>query len=204
MIYAFICTKESVRFPGKNELLLPYTLAWLGYASMVVRDKVEIVSLGPSRPKDLPIKIRHITIDSPSHKAVIEYGMQAVKACKSDIFILPQLTHPIRRPDLLAKIIEKMPAGECSAVTVTRRPSSAWRIVDPQGRWAAKNEAPLPLHDGVLYAWRGQAGLDAMFDANSPHIILETDNNWGLVDIDHPSDLPPALPAIWASTLLNR
>jgi len=203
MIYAFICTKPSRRCPGKNDMLLPYTVAWLGYASMWLAERVQIVHVGPQCPAGFPPILRHIPIDEADHHKKLAYAMELAEVGDNDICVLPQLTQPIRRPRLLAVVVDAVRRTGRTTITATVSPAQRWRHLRPDGTWTPPTaEGVDTLLDGVLYAWQGLDGLADVFNPAAPHTVISYPAPY-IIDIDHPEDIPPALPSMWAETLLK-
>lgn len=206
MIFCYICTKSSTRYPGKNDMLLPYTLAWLGYASMYAPEPVTVLSVGPRRPAGLPPDIAHCPVKNGStHKEALAAAMSYSGASGEDVCALPQLTQPLRSPLLLREAVQACRATGLTVVTANMMQPTGWRALDDAGRWQSHtDEAAQPVIDGRMYAWRGYEGLDDVFDQGTRHAMLIVNEPWGLVDIDRPADVPPGLPAMWAGSLLSH
>lgn len=204
MIYAVLTTKPSLRLPGKNPLLLPYTLAWLQYASLWCHEPLVIISVGEYKCPNLPPKIPHIwVVDGMGHYEKLRTAMAAYpEASDDDVCVLPQLTQPCRSKYLLARAVCHCRQSHRTVVTASVMPSQSWRYLDTQGRWRKARDGSNLVYDGYLYAWQGAKGLVDVFDPDAPHEVVHTYHRWGLIDIDSPGDIPPALGAIWAETLL--
>lgn len=211
MITIFITCKDSSRYPGKNNLLAPYTRAWLCQELADIKAPVQVLTCGPlsARPAGLPSTWEHF--DTPhglSQHTLLCLAMQHVQATQGDRFVLAQLTQPLRCRGLLSLFLDALrhaPAGQ-PAVTVTpRHTSDEWRVILPSGGWVSAPEQPAHelLVDGQLYGWRTYDELANIYSPSSPKATVLSGQTWGYVDIDYSDDMPPALSAMAASLLYS-
>lgn len=209
MITIFITVKDSFRYPGKNTLLAPYTRAWLCQELADIKDPGQVLTCGPlsARPTSLPSTWEHY--DTPhglSQYTLLSQAMQHVQPTQGDLFVLTQLTQPLRCRGLLPRFLDALrhaPLGQ-PAVTVTPRHSSdEWRVISPSGGWAPAPEHPCHelMVDGQLYGWRSQDELSNIYSPAAPKATVLSGQTWGYVDIDYSDDMPPALSAMAASLL---
>ncbi len=202
MIHVLITVKPSVRFPGKNRRLFHYTAIWLAYEIMNLQEPVQVWTVGArgELPEHLPPTWRHIQTATGTHKGDIEEAMRQIAPnAENDIFVLLQLTQPVRRAGLLANIVD---AAFCRGVAVSASTAeiNGWRTLSGEGSWDFNKTPHAKMIDGACYAWRPRY-LEEVFDPEARHGYVMNTN--GIVDVDYKSDLPAGLAAMWAETLLK-
>lgn len=208
MIHVFITVKESKRFPGKNRLLAPYTIAWLLNEAAYIDDEVAVYTVGKRSelPLVLPKKWKHIPTACEDHLADLEYAESLIQPSDGDVCVLLQLTQPIREQYLLTRAIDCIKAGNECCITASAHVEDTWRKIVQNGTWDSKNnrdyEESIFKLNGQLYAWK-PGNVSAIFDPYCPHKVLRTNSSWGIVDIDYKQDIPPALASMWATVLLD-
>lgn len=202
MIHALVTVKPSKRFPGKNGKLWNYTFIWLLAEAAALRELVRIYLVGDAGEiPDVPPCVRVLPHLTGSHRGDIEAAEADIAPAAEDVLVLAQLTEPLRERGLLPRVVNAAREQGGSAITATTAAPGTWREVTPNGAWHGelRGNDSAPLHDGGLYAWLPGHAAD-IFNPAAPHgVVLR---NTPLVDIDEPSDLPPALPAMWAEKLL--
>ncbi len=201
MVIALICTKESRRFPGKNNILLPYTLAWLGMAQLYLPggEELRIVSAGVKRPESLPRGIMHLSTPAgePHHECVLR-AMCACPHTAETVWVLPQLTQPVRRVQLLSEVVEAGRTYGFPASTYTEQRLDGWRGLGARGQ----DDVLRYSMDGRLYAWQTEEQLAAIFAHRIPAWVNSRDRS-GLVDIDAREDMPPGLAGMVSHQLFD-
>lgn len=208
MIHVFITVKESERFPGKNRFLAPYTITWLLNESAYIDDEVAVYTVGKRSelPLVLPKKWKHIPTSCEGHLADLEYAESLIQPADGDVCVLLQVTQPIREQYLLASAVDCIKAGNKCCITASVHVEDTWRKIMQDGTWTCKNNSDYKESifklNGQLYAW-SPGNVGAIFDPSCPHRIIRTNSSWGIVDIDYKQELPPALSAMWAVTLLD-
>lgn len=202
MIHILVTVHPSVRFPGKNKRLAPYTIQWLLSECAYAEEEVRVYTVGARAelPLRLPRAWQHILTKHSSHQAAVEAAERIIAPQADDILMLVQLTQPLREHGLVERAAALLrEKGHMACRTAAPMPSTAWRAVNGQGDATRKHEADL-LADGQLYAWRpGHAA--AIFAAESDCGVLEINHSWGLVDVNREGDIPPALDAMAGAML---
>lgn len=205
MIHVLITVKESERFPGKNRLLAPYTIAWLLNEIAYLKESVKVYTVGQRSelPLRLPERWEHIKTPCENHLQDIVVAETHIAPSSDDVMVLAQLTQPVREQYLLARAVECIRDGNSCCVTVSEHPNYTWRNVSEEGSWKEKDETYQLKINGQLYAWRPGRAAD-VFASEIKHAVLPTRTCWGIVDIDTPNDIPPGLQTIAASYLYDN
>lgn len=208
MIHVFVTAHESVRFPGKNGRLWDYTAAWLAAEAAGSAEPVRVWFGG-----DVPEGVRVpgwwgvLRMRADDHHVLQGRMERAVlRRCGAEgepVFVLAQLTQPLRRRGLLGDV-----AASCrtfgAAATYCPGRDHGWRRVSAEG-WDAPDEGRGLFFDGALFAWcRGHLG-----DSWRPGVPwtrrgLVCNYAGPVVDVDAPGDLPGWLDAAWAGLMLGR
>lgn len=202
MIHVLITVHPSIRFPGKNKQLAPYTIQWLLSECAYAEEEVCVYMVGARAelPLRLPSAWRHIPTQTPDHQTAVEIAERSIAPQEDDLMVLVQLTQPVREQGLLERAAAMLREGDYTACrTAARMPKAAWREVAEQRDAVAKHE-DLLMEDGQLYAWKpGHAA--AVFAPDASCALLETAHRWGLVDVNVAGDIPPALSAMAGALL---
>lgn len=208
MIHVLITSKESRRFPGKNGSLWEYTAAWLAAECMSSAEPVRVWFAGavPEGAK-VPAGWRVLDVHAADHHELQQAMEDAVLAeCGRDgapVFVLAQLTQPLRRRGLLADVVYVCRAfGAAGTYCVGRL--DEWRVVSCRG-WGKPRDGVCRLMDGALFAWR-PGRLEDSWRPGVPYTRRGMVANYRgpVVDVDAPGDLPPALDAMWAKLMLGH
>lgn len=202
MIHVLVTVHPSVRLPGKNKRLAPYTIQWLLSECAYAEEEVRVYTVGARAelPLRLPCAWQHIATKVSSHQAAVEAAERIISPQAEDILMLVQLTQPLREHGLLERAAAMLREGGHNACrTAAPMPSTAWRAVNGQGDAASKQEEEM-LIDGQLYAWRPGHAAD-IFAAEADCAVLENAHRWGLVDVNREGDIPPALDAMAGAML---
>lgn len=97
MIHVLITVHPSIRFPGKNRQLAPYTIQWLlsdcAYAEEAVR--VYTVGTRAELPLRLPRAWRHIPTKTPDHQTAVETAERTIAPQEDDLMVVGT-AHPTR------------------------------------------------------------------------------------------------------------
>lgn len=212
MIHIIIPVKASRRFPRKNHMLAPYTVAWLACELLHLQEPYRVHIVGPSseRPAAFPPP------ETWPHHPLEPRGMledmeeithRIIRRDPAPLCIQLLLTQPLREPGLLRRVIAVSRAADPTlpTITATNRISTTWRALDAQGAHGIHPPTAATrdiLLDGAAYAWSTLTALRRIFDPAAPKNILE---RYGvpLCDIDYAEDLPPALSAQWAALNLS-
>lgn len=202
MIHVLVTVHPSIRFPGKNKRLAPYTIQWLLSECAYAEEEVRVYTVGARAelPLRLPSAWRHIATKVASHQAAVEAAEREIAPQEDDILMLVQPTQPLREHGLVERAAALL-REDCHMAcrTAAPMPSTGWREVNGQGDAARKHEENL-LTDGQLYAWRPGHAAD-IFAPNADCGVLEIAHRWGLVDVNGAGDIPPALDAMAGAML---
>lgn len=194
-INILICdTKESERFPGKNDLLLDNTINWL---LDEVQDFSEdenvhiwyISRVGSGFNDSFDFNNCHIVFSpdnsiSDNHKELLQwfdesYGKQ------DDVYVLLQLSQPIRRNGMLREAVDKV-EDDNVVLSYTMWGSNAWRVVD-NGTLEHESDRDDDIHrfyDGAIYVWKGNSAK--IFDLKRQKKEWVHNYVGPVCDIDHP------------------
>lgn len=192
MVHIFIANKESVRFPGKNAVLLPYTVAWLARAVPLLNEPCRVYCAGEPLP-GIPDSWRYIPAPTKlGHLAVLRAAEKAAAPGKEDVCVLVQLTQPLREAALLSRAVALCRKTAQTVISATEMPEAAWRRLDARGTWAGqKKHCRIPYLDGRIYAWL-PGRVHEIFDCACPHAVVHTVLPF-IVDVDMPADWPAEL-----------
>lgn len=187
-------TKESERFPGKNDRLAEYTFEWLldEIQDFSTSENVHlwyILREGKGFKSHFNLDTCHIVFSpddptSDSHKPLLKWFEEKYGKPK-DTFILLQLSQPLRRRGLLREVVDAVTQDNV-VLTYTMWGSSHWRIVD-NGTMEHDDERQDDIHrfyDGAVYAWQGSSGK--IFDLRSQSKVWVKNYTGPVCDIDHP------------------
>lgn len=194
-INILICdTKESERFPGKNDLLLDNTINWL---LDEIQDFTEdenvhvwyILREGSNFNGSFDFNNCHIIFSpndstSDSHKKLFKW-FESKYGMPGDVYVQPQLTQPIRRSGMLREAVDAVTSDNV-VLTYTLWGSSAWRMVD-NGTLENESDRNDDIHrfyDGALYVWMGDS--DKIFDLRNQNKVWVKNYCGPVCDIDHP------------------
>ena len=204
MIHVLITVKESVRFPGKNRKLAPYTITWLlteiAYCTEIV--KVYTVGKRSELPLRLPIAWEHIPTSCNSHMEDVKIAEDYIQPAPEDVVLLVQMTQPIREHGLLEQVVSCIRSGNTCCITATERPMGNWRALNNNGSWGQGAKEKRLFADGKLYAWRPGCS-EEIFNPQARHMVVLSQQRWGIVDIDEPGDIPPGFLSMAAELLLT-
>lgn len=198
MIHVFVTAHASRRFPGKNRLLAPYSIVWLLNEAAYMEEPVQVYTVGDRAefPFRLPAAWRHVKSRLESHRAALELAEAEAHPAEGDVCALVQLTQPLREHGLLERAVSVVRrGGYASCITASPAPREDWRCLDAQGGFGRKVHEPVRLADGQLYAWQPGHVAD-IFSPEARHGVVITEHRWGVVDINEPGDMPPALAAM--------
>lgn len=211
MLYVIIPVKRSSRFPGKNEVLAPYTRGWLAQELLYVPCSVAVYTVGrwEERPSCFPPPALwpHFEADGRGGmQGDLELFTRAMMARDEDaLFVLCQLTQPLRERGLLTRAVELVrDEWQLPVVSGINSRTDGWRVMDDDGRHGAHapDDARVIRLDGAVYAWRGVEALLRIFDPNARKVVLER-FAVPAVDVDWREDVPPALAAQWAELMVG-
>lgn len=218
MIHVLITVKESERFPGKNRLLWGYTQAWVAQEMQGILEDVRVWVVGEVGPfLDLvPGRWRVLCFHEGDHgrlQALAE--AEILKLCADEVddgvepvFVLCQLTQPLRRRGLLADMA-RCARAMGSAVSVTDVRRVAWRekpvpdkAVDRRPMCEVADASWVPCVDGACYAWLpGKSGESRQ--AGAPERGRMYNRAGWPVDVDERQDLPLGLELEWARLMVE-
>lgn len=200
MIHVLITAHESSRFPGKNRRLAPFSIVWLLNEIAYSEEAVQVYTVGDRSefPFRLPVAWRHIRLKVPRHREVVERAEREIAPAAGDVLVLVQLTQPLREHGLLERIVASVRSGKSSAMTVSQLPCQGWRELDAEGCPRPKERRQAVMADGLLYAWTPGHAAE-IFAPCRAQAVVPTEQHWGIVDINEPGDIPPALEAMAAS-----
>lgn len=202
MVHVIITVKPSSRFPNKNKILANYTIVWLLTEIAYLKENVNVYTIGyrEELPDKLPTDWKHFEYHNKNHQKVLEYAESVIESKDDDIFILAQLTQPIRRRGLLKDVIES--AKQNSTITACYAPDNNWRIVNKNGGWDNSTKEYKLFYDRALYGWK-QGNLNSIFDKDYEHSIVINHNQLP-IDIDYINDIPIGLNEMFAKIMLNQ
>lgn len=190
MLHILITVKPSERCPGKNKALAELTYKWLKEEIKNIKEPFKIYTVGyKSEVAECLSSCTHVECATGSHCSDIKFAESIIKANPdTDIFILLQLTNPVRRKNLLKDAVEKVRNTGKSTVSCCITYENKWRVLDEKGRWSKiKPSNTSRMIDGALYAWL-PSNADTIFDAAAEHSIV--DNIHGsYIDVDFNDDM---------------
>lgn len=208
MIHVLITAKESRRFPGKNGLLWEYTAAWVAAEAAGPAEPVRVWFAG-----EVPEGVRvprwwrvlelrgedHHELQAAMERAVLE-------ECGDEgepVFVLAQLTQPLRRRGLLGDVAYAARAWGAAASFCVGSVRD-WRLVTGEG-WGEPVDDVARYLDGALFAWRPGRLKDSWrpgvgFDRRGMVMNFRGD----VCDVDAPGDLPLGLELAWARLMLGK
>lgn len=204
MIHVLITVKESKRFPGKNRLLAPYTITWLLTEIAYSTENVQVYTVGKRSelPLRLPVGWVHIPTPCINHGEDVQTAEEYIQPAPDDVMLLVQMTQPVREHGLIEQALSCIRAGNTCCITGTERHADNWRSLDNNGGWGAGAREKQIFADGKLYAWRPGYAAD-IFNHKARHMVILSQQRWGIVDIDEPDDIPPGLLTMAAELLLT-
>lgn len=204
MIHILVTVKESSRFSGKNRKLAPYTIVWLLTEIAYCAEPVRVYTVGKRSelPLRLPVGWQHISTPCNNHKEDVELAEQYIHPAVDDMFVLVQLTQPLRERGLLERVVNCIRAGNTCCITAAQQPTTSWRVLNYNGSWDQAQKETQLLADGQLYAW-SPGHVAEVFNPKARHTVILTQHRWGTVDIDAPEDIPPGMAAMAAELLLT-
>lgn len=155
-------TKESERFPHKNEFLLKYTVDWLRNELKTIGQDYKVVYVTRENMKaQVPILNNLVHLESPdddsissNHRAVLGWVVEHFNP--NDKFVQLQLTQPVRREGLLKDVIDKI-ENDNVVISYTMTRDDSWRIVD-NGTLENVESRSDDIHrylDGAIDGWTG-------------------------------------------------
>lgn len=225
MIHVLITVKESERFPGKNRLLWGYTQAWLAQELQCINEPATVWVVGDeSRFLDLvPERWRMLPLARPDHGELQQAAEDAiVSECGAEddwgpaVFVLCQLTNPLRRRELLWDCV-RTARSSGTAVSYSLVPATRWR--EDAVHSVFDGGAPRELHgqlfcdvartapshvpclDGCIFAWtRGHCEDSRRFSGDMRRVF---NRDGAICDIDISKDLPGGLELEWARLVLE-
>lgn len=202
MIHVLLTVKPSLRYPGKNRKLWPFTYKWLLAEAGDTIEPVRLYVVGSADelPAPLPPAVRYLNILTGSHARDVEEAEAQIAPSATDVMVLAQLTQPLRERGLLHRAVDACRRSGRATVTATPEETHAWRELDGNGSWRPQVAVDAPLLDGALYAWPRGRSCD-IFDPRAPHTVVERRRIRLIVDVDEAADVPPALAAAWAELM---
>lgn len=226
MIHVLITVKESVRFPGKNRLLWGYTQAWLAQEMQGILEDVRVWVVGEVGPfRDLiPARWHMLSFHDGDHGRVQALAeAEILKLCADEeadgvepVFVLCQLTNPLRRRGLLGDAVASARAAG-AAVSYSLAPCLEWREAAVRLEPASDDESRLAgrafcevahglpgcvaVLDGCIFAWtRGRCEDSRRFGGGATRVF---NLQGALCDIDRRLDLPGGLELEWARLMVG-
>lgn len=197
MVHIFTSHKESSRFPGKNAVLLPYTVSWLDRAIPLLGEQSRVYCAG-DRLGGIPKDWKFVPADtSIGHLGVLRAAECAASPVEGDVCVLVQFTQPLREPSLLRRAVELCRGTGKTVVSATEMPDPEWRRMGADGTWSSyKSHDRVLYHDGRIYAWQPGHVAD-IFDSSAEHAVVLTSLPF-IVDVGDPEDWPVELQSIVA------
>lgn len=217
MIHVLITVKESERFPGKNRLLWGYTQAWLAQEMQSIFEPVTVWVVGEVEPfLDLvPCRWHVMRMKEGDHGRLQEKAEgEILQQCPADadgmepVFVLCQVSQPLRRRGLLAEMVRGARAmGSAVSVTYVRR--IGWRekpvhdtAVDPRPMCEVADPCVVPCIDGACYSWlRGRCAESRAAGAPARGPMYNR-TGWP-DDVDNRQDMPLGLELEWARLMVE-
>lgn len=176
--------KDSKRFPGKNGLLWKYTWTWLERELREtlmkgLRVTVRVLVAPGKKIHGVPC----LEFDGQGDRVPVDEVLDVLDKPENTVFVLLQLTQPVRKRGLLFNAVSKVAAASSrgrfveSAVVWTR---DVWRW-EPGAKQIDAREDLEVIYDGALYAWQGNHCT--IWDGKEPLPVL---NYRGpVVDVDY-------------------
>lgn len=192
-------SKESTRCPGKNRVLRSYTLRWIEeelkdltshYDVSVYEIRDKSVAVDTSRDSDLSYRIHELYVSNVNEmKDLLKITDVKVMA---DIFVLLQLTQPVRRLGALKEVLKAVEQYPSKLVTsYSEIEFESWRIIR-SGNWNeqvrhSKKGNCLNVYDGAWYGWMSRNGSQIVFNReDSKKFVKNIDQ---VIDVDYPEQL---------------
>lgn len=163
-------TKDSDRFPGKNDLLEKYTFDWLAEE---LEDGVHVWYLlceddkwtGSLDSENLHVLFVPFEIHD-NHKQMLSWVTRHIceEYGNDSRFVQLQLTQPVKRSGMLKEIVDGIDENNV-VLTYTLWGNYGWRLVD-NGTLEYESERDNSIHrfyDGTVVAWKG-LNSDRIFD----------------------------------------
>lgn len=148
-----------------------------------VGDKTEMKS---SDSDDLPCNVDFIVTEA---KSQYDDLLRAEQESKADLYVLCQLTQPVREKGLLLRTVQLFEKNHRTIISGTKLPDNRWRVLNEDGVWESKTDSRAVYHDGVIYAWEG-GKLKEIYERETPHDVIVSSEFLPLIDIDYKEDMP--------------
>lgn len=195
-------SKESSRCPNKNRLLRKFTLEYLQRELPLIETEDKICLVWELRNENVPVddsedakytfKVNPLYIPdkfSEDMKPLLKYAESRIKG---DIYVLLQLTQPVRREGLVKDVIDQVIEDSTRLTTTYAEiPGETWRVIT-NGNW---NEAlrhkpdasSIKLYDGACYGWSADVGSKCLWQWHRRKNFVK--NGEKVIDIDYPQEL---------------
>lgn len=184
--------KQSERFPGKNEILLDYTIDWLIEEAddtmefWYISREDEVFPEGRIDLNNCHILFAPENKKYDDHKSLLEWAEIEINGGKNDKFVLLQLTQPVRRKGLLQEALE-VSTKDNVVVSYSEWTNEHWRTVD-KGTLEfiddRDKESSHKYYDGAIYVW--QNDVKKIFDLPNQNKVWVKNGTMPVCDIDRP------------------
>lgn len=192
MVHVIITNaKQSERFPGKNEILLDYTLDYVAREAplsyniwMVLRENDEnhqgCINFGSNHVLYAPRDEKY-----DDHLTLMRWITEYINDPDGK-YILLQLTQPVRRSGLLQDAVHNI-SEDNIVLSYTSWTDDSWRMVDDGTLDNINMRDDEMLHkfmDGSLYGWMGSP--DKIFSPTKQRKVWISNGIAPVTDIDRP------------------
>lgn len=195
-------TKESQRFPGKNDKLIKYTMEWLNEELNDLNDPNVHVwyflreTMTDHKCHQYIINDNFHVVYTPddktsdSHRDLFDWIQSNVIVDPKERFIQVQLTQPVRRKGLLKDVIKAID-DENLVLTYTQFDDMRWREIMDKGSlpwdYRQKDEKEYKCYyDGAIAGWTGDVSkLFRLYDEKVPKCWIKNTVT-PVCDIDSP------------------
>lgn len=179
-LYIIVPWKDSVRFPGKNDMLWRYTEEYirseiplmaseLGFKKSDIH--VHILTRGSCRVPVFDCKVPFSVIEAPDTGKCLYDDMSHWRTVTSDAvnpdcaYAMLQVTQPVRRKGMLVDAVNMLSSTDIELVrSYCKCEDDRWRVIMSDGKpfdfgWAythhTHGKGPVEMYDGALYAAAG-------------------------------------------------
>lgn len=196
------CSKNSTRFFGKNELLIPYTIAYLDKIQSMTNDRLQVYVA--MTEETLPLKDKFLAnyvkfdflilpdkVKNQNMEILIETALDVINPEQDEPIVLLQLTQPLRALSLIDDALQVYKTCSSRAVMSYILGHEAWRVLDNNGNYQSELRTAgelLKIHDGSIYVFNRKT-YSQLWDKSAKSAVLN--DVPALVDIDYKSQFNP-------------
>lgn len=196
------CSKNSSRFFGKNELLIPYTVGYLDKVQSMTEEPLQVFVA--MTEETLPLKDKFLAnlvkfdflilpdkVKNQNMQCLIETAIDVINPEQDEPIVLLQLTQPLRALSLIKDALEVYKSCPTQAVMSYILGHEAWRVLDKDGNYQSELRPDgelLKIHDGAIYVFN-RLTYKQLWDKSAKSAVLNAVP--ALVDIDYQSQFNP-------------